>query len=71
MAAVYIEIKPRKRLKWGTYYKKRRPRENHVKKFKNHKPLVKCKCFICGEIWHFAKNCAQNGVKIERLNMYQ
>ena len=65
MAAVYIEIKPRKRLKQSAYYKKGRPGENHVKKFKIHKIPVKCKCFICGEIWHYARNYTQNIVKKE------
>ena len=47
---LHRETKPRKRLKWSTYYEKGRPRENHVKKFKIYKPPVKCKCFICGKI---------------------
>ena len=34
-------------------------------------PPVKCNCFICGEIGHYTRNCTQNRVKKERLNMYQ
>ena len=60
---VQREIKSTKRLKRSTYYKKGKPRENHVKKFKIHKPLVKYKCFIYGEIGYYARNCTQTELK--------
>ena len=54
--AVHNKVKPKKRLKRSTYYKKRRSKEHHVKKFPVHKQPLKC------------KNYRENK---ERLNMYQ
>ena len=71
MPIVHREMKHRKRLKQSTYYRKRRLRENHVKMFKIHKPPIKYKRFIYGEIGHYARNCIRDRVNKEKLNMYQ
>lgn len=41
-----------------------------LKKFKQHGPPRKCKCFICGVEAHYAKESRNDKVKTERLNMY-
>lgn len=65
------EGKPRKKLKRSTYYRKHRPRSNHVKKFKKHKPPRKCKCYICGELGHYANECRNKKVSKDRLHNYE
>ena len=42
-----------------------------LKKFKQHKPPWKCKCYICGVEGQYAGQCKNDKVRKERLNMYQ
>jgi len=61
----------RRQLRRATTYKGRNPHNNHVRKFKQHKPPPNCKCYLCGELGHFAKNCRNPRVNKERLHVYE
>ncbi|GJW99628.1 Orf y [Tanacetum coccineum] len=55
---------------------KGKPHNSHVKPFKrkykdDRGRVKKCKCFICGKEWHFAKDCRSKQGNIARSAVYQ
>ncbi|GKE53662.1 Orf y [Tanacetum coccineum] len=55
---------------------KGKPHKSHVKPFKrkykdDRGRVKKCKCFICGKEWHFAKDCRSKQGNIARSAVYQ
>ncbi|AXS67831.1 ORF3 [Dioscorea nummularia-associated virus] len=65
---------PRKTLRRSTRYKGHNVKSNQVRKFRTDKATgkpSKCRCFICGEIGHFANQCQNRNVNRQRLAIYE